>query len=233
MSFGIPINGARHAVEEYLTVAAYLGASKQPVAFGLQPRVPPSPATRQTVANISGNGRDALIVVNPSAARQNKHWPLAHWSTVIDAISDAGSIVVIGAARNREAHRALVAQCRSRPLDLTGLTTLDDVVWLLQHARLHLAPDTGTLHIAAAFGTPVAAVYGPTSPARVGPWAQPDAVVHHRELCGRGCPAYCRFGRRCLAAVTASEVIAKARALLTRPDHDARDRSYLDPSRQW
>jgi heptosyltransferase-1 len=217
VSFGIPLDGARHAVEEYLAVAAYLGTSQRPVTFGLQPRQPPSAALRQALAATGENGGDALIVVNPSAAQRNKHWPLDHWSTVIDALSDAGSIVIVGGTGNRQAHAALVARCRSRPLDLTGLTTLDDVVWLLKHARLHVAPDTGTLHIAAAMATPVVAVYGPTSPARVGPWAQLDHVVHHRQLCGRGCPAYCRFGRRCLAAVTPAEMIAKAHGVLAAP----------------
>jgi ADP-heptose:LPS heptosyltransferase len=77
---------------------------------------------------------------------------------------------------------------------------------------LHVAPDTGTLHIAAALGTTVVAVYGPTSPERVGPWGQPEAVVHRRDLCGRGCPAYCRFRRRCLDAIPVEAVVDRARA---------------------
>lgn len=215
VSFGVPIAGAQHAVEEYLAVAAYLGAATRPVTFGLQPARRALSTVMHAIAGAGARADGTLIVINPSAAQRAKHWPVARWCSVIDALSDAGLVVLIGGAANRQAHAKVVEQCRSDPVDLTGRTTLEEVVALLKHATLHVAPDTGTLHIAAALGTPVVGVYGPTSPARVGPWGQPDAVVHHRELCGRGCPAYCRFNRRCLAAVQASEVVVKAQSVLT------------------
>ena len=89
-----------------------------------------------------------------------------------------------------------------------GKSTLLRIIAGLEHA------DTGTVHIAAALGTPVVGVYGPTEPFRVGPFGQADAVVHHRDRCGTWCPAYCQRGRACLEAVTPGEVIAKARAAL-------------------
>ena len=89
-------------------------------------------------------------------------------------------------------------------MDLTGRTTLAELVALLERASLHVAPDTGTVHIAAALGIPVVALYGPTQPWRVGPYGQPDGVVYHGED-GEG-----------LAAVSPGEVIDKARAALVR-----------------
>jgi hypothetical protein len=76
-------------------------------------------------------------------------------------------------------------------------------------------PNTGTVHIAAALGTPVVGIYGPTRPWRVGPYDQPDGIVYHGDRCGAGCRAYCVRSRRCLPAAHPGEVIEKARALLT------------------
>jgi len=215
VSAGQPLPRAPiHAVDECLLVAQALGADVDPVEFGL----PVSDATRQSADRLleahGVSGERPLIVVNPSAARSWKHWPAARWRDVIDRLADAGTIVVIGTASQAPAHRAIVARAVRPPVDLTGQTTLAEVIALIDRASLHLAPDTGTVHMAVALGTPVVAVYGPTPRLRVGPYRQPTSVVAHDDVCGRGCPAYCWHGRRCLGAVTADEVVEKARALL-------------------
>ena len=199
-----------HAIDEYLCVAQALGAAVDPVEFAL----PVSAEARQSVDRLLADHQvpawRPLIVVNPSAARSWKHWPADRWSGLLDALADAGTILVIGAASQAEAHLAITQRARRRPINLTGRTTLAEVIALLDRAALHLAPDTGTVHVAVALGTPVVAVYGPSSRVRVGPYRHPESVVARDELCGRGCPAYCVHGRRCLSAVTTAEVLEKA-----------------------
>jgi heptosyltransferase-1 len=199
-----------HAVDEYLCVASALGAPVDPVEFAL----PVSAEARQSVNRLlAEHGVPAarpLIVVNPSAARSWKHWPAERWAEVIGALAEAGTVLVIGTASQAPAHREFSLRARCRPIDLTGRTTLAEVIALIERAALHLAPDTGTVHIAVALKTPVVAVYGPTSRIRVGPYRHPESVLAHDNLCGRGCPAYCPYGRRCLSAVTTTEVVAKA-----------------------
>src|SRR5262249_14271036 len=132
----------------------------------------------------------------------------------VDAPSAPATIALAGSAAHTARHAAIARAARRPPIDLTGQTTLTELVALLDRASLHLAADTGTVHVAAALGTRVVAVYGPTRPARVGPYGQPAAAVHHGARWGAGCPAYGARGRRCLGAATADEVIAKARAVL-------------------
>lgn len=215
VSAGVPLPTTPiHAVDEYLLVARALGADVDPVEFAL----PISNEARASVDQLLKKHGVAtarrLIVVNPSAAQSWKQWPATRWSEVIDRLADAGTVVVIGTASQAPSHRAIVEQSGRRAIDLTGQTTLAEVVALIARASLHLAPDTGTLHIAVALRTPIVAIYGPSSRVRVGPYRQPAAVVAHDDVCGLGCPAYCRYGRRCLEAVTADEVVKKARAAL-------------------
>lgn len=214
VSAGVPLPRTPiHAVDECLLVAQALGADADPVEFAL----PVSDAARASVGRLLDahgvSGNHPLIVVNPSAARSWKQWPAERWSEVIEGLTDAGTVAVIGTASQSAAHREIVGRAGRRAIDLTGQTTLAEAIALIERAAVHLAPDTGTVHIAAALGTPVVAIYGPTSRVRVGPYRQPASVVAHDELCGLGCPAYCRYGRRCLGAITADEVIEKARTL--------------------
>lgn len=218
VSDGVPLPKTPiHAVDEYLCVARALGAAVDPVDFAL----PVSAGARQSVDRLMEEHRvpagRPLIVVNPSAARSWKHWPAERWAEVVEALAEAGTVLVIGTAAQVCAHRAITERARRRPIDLTGRTTLAEVIALIDRAALHLAPDTGTVHIAVALGTPVVAVYGPTARARVGPYRHPESVVAHDALCGRGCPAYCLYGRRCLGAVTTAEVLERALTALREP----------------
>jgi heptosyltransferase-1 len=68
--------------------------------------------------------------------------------------------------------------------------------------------DTGPLHIAAAVGTPIVAVFGPTDPARNGPWSARDLVVSRYGACRCHYERRCRNAAWCLADVRVAEVTA-------------------------
>lgn len=215
VSAGVPLpDSPIHAVEEYLQVAAALGADAGQEDFGLSASSDARASVDRLLTAHGISHHQRIIVVNPSAAQSWKHWPASRWSEVIAGLSGAGTVVVIGTAPQAAAHRDIVVGIRPQPVDLTGRTTLGEVTALLERAALHIAPDTGTVHMAVALGTPVVAVYGPTSRVRVGPYQQSGAAVAHDDLCGRFCPAICLRSRRCLGAVTAAEVIGRARRAL-------------------
>jgi lipopolysaccharide heptosyltransferase I len=215
VSTGVPMpRDPIHAVDEYLLVAQALDADVDPVEFGLPVSTDARASVERLLQAFDVAADDPVIVVNPSAAQAWKHWPAERWSRVIDGLADAGRIVVIGTTSQASAHAAIVASADSRPIDLTGRTTLDEVAALLERARLHLAPDTGTVHMAVALGTPVVAIYGPTSSIRVGPYRQPASALACGKPCGRLCPTLCPHNRRCLAAVTTADVINMAKQLI-------------------
>lgn len=206
--------GRRHVVETHLAAAAWLGAAETPVRFGLRA----DPAAAVGVAGrlaAAGLGGAPLVVVNPSASRPGKTWPAPHWAAVIGALRRDAAVVVVGGGEQRAAHAALAA-CGAA-LDLTGTTSLPELAALLARADLHLAADTGSLHLAAALGRPVLGIYGPTPAGRLGPWGQPQAALSGAASCGVTCPRLCLSRRRCLAAVTPAAVLARARAILAGP----------------
>ena len=206
------LDGRRHAVERYLAAAHYLGAVGQPVRFGLRVDAAADAAVARRLAAAGIDGGERLLVVNPSASRRAKMWPLARWAAVIAALAEAGPVVLVGSEEQRAAHATL--RSARVALDLTGTTSLFELTALLARSALHLAPDTGSLHLAAALGRPVIGVYGPTATWGLGPWGQPDNALSGAAACGAWCPRPCLHRRRCLDAVTPEAVVARARSVL-------------------
>lgn len=98
--------------------------------------------------------------------------------------------------------------------NLSGQTSLRDLIGIFSRARLALGPDSGPMHIAAATGTPVISLWGATSPARSAPWGSEELVLRGPAACS---PCYirrCRIGRRCMQRITPEQVLAVARKIL-------------------
>jgi lipopolysaccharide heptosyltransferase I len=203
-----------HAVDRYLAAAEFLGASPAPADFGLRADddVAAVLAKRLQRKGVAPDAR--LIVINPSTSRPEKTWPAAHWAQVIDALSIDGTVVLVGTESERLQQRDLMQLTHRLPVDLTGETKLVDLIALLQRSALHLAADTGSLHIAAALGRPVVGIYGPTDPTHLGPYGQLDLALYKSGMCGRTCPRICPARQPCLRAITPDDVIARAREAL-------------------
>jgi heptosyltransferase-1 len=208
--------GRLHVVEDYLRCAAFLGASPTPVSFAL----PVQPEARAAIDHrLSGMEVDAevpLIVINPSASVAWKTWPVEQWGRVASVLSTAGVIILVGGAAQKAVHAEIARRAGRAVHDLTGRTTLAELVALLERCAIHIAPDTGSAHIAAALGRPVVSLYGPTPPWRKAPYGYQDLVVRGDGQCGIGCPRRCWRGRPCLPS-TADVLIAQARRVLARP----------------
>ena len=204
--------GRAHVVEQYLAAARYLGAEAEPVRFGLRVDAVADAAIGRRLASAGIDAGRPLLVVNPSPSRRAKRWPLRHWVEAIRALSADGTVVLVGGPEHRAAH-ARLGDAGGVALDLTGATNLLELTALLARAAVHLAPDTGSLHLAAALGRPAIGIYGPTPTWRLGPWGQPDNALSGAAACGVGCPRLC-WRRRCLDAVTPAAVIERTRQVL-------------------
>lgn len=110
------------------------------------------------------------VVLLPSAGKANKVWPAERFRELAATIGPR-ALAVWGPG---ERDRAEALGCRVAPP-----TTLRELAWLLAHAEVVVGGDTGPLHLAAALGTRVVGLYGPTDPRRTGPYGQLDRCVDH------------------------------------------------------
>jgi heptosyltransferase I len=111
--------------------------------------------------------RPAKIVILPGAGKANKFWPMHQFRKLAAQLDDILTVWGPG-----EAERAQAIGARIAPP-----TNLRELAWLLQQAELVIGGDTGPLHLAAALGTKVVGLYGPTDPRRNGPYGQLHHVV--------------------------------------------------------
>ena len=220
----------RHVVERNLGLLAALGVNPSPWAFPL--RTPASEAPARTRARLgvgAGGGRFALL--NPNAAWPSKCWPAERFGAVASWLRRAHrlpSAVLWGPGD--EARAEAVAAASDGAAAVAPPTGLGDLVALARAAAVMVSGDTGPLHVAAAVGTPVVGLYGPSDPARNGPWSPHDVVVSRsaacrcrrargsttsrvaaliagRDVSGRMVRA-CRSPARCLDDITVGDVTA-------------------------
>jgi heptosyltransferase I len=187
-----------HAVDRYLLVAASLGAA--PKGFP-EFRMSLASTDRERVAQLLKSVGLApgapWIAMHVSARWDTKRWPPEHFAAVADALQEKrlAAVALIGGLDDRAVTQAVLSRMQTTPIDLTGQTSPELLPALLASASLLLTNDSGPMHIAAAMGTPVVALFGPTSPTRTGPYGS-----GHRVFTS-GVPCSPCFSRTCKNAV--------------------------------
>lgn len=193
----------RHIVEINLGLLELLGVPVAPPEFPIDPV--DSEAARW--AGEQTGGRYALL--NPGAAWPNKRWPPARLAEVAVNLRERhGLTSVVLWGPGEDALAAEVVDSAAGAAVLSPRTTVADIVALARGAALMVSGDTGPTHIAAALGTPIVGIYGPTRPSRNGPISARDLTVSRDAVCQCHHLRRCRLDRMCLLDIEAEEVIA-------------------------
>jgi heptosyltransferase-1 len=150
-----------HVVEQNLALARAAGASKDIMEFPL-----PSGA-----ADLDGTGD--FLAVSPSAGWAAKRWPAEKYAELIARVErELGWKTVVNCGPGEE---PLASRMGKNVRVIQG--RIPALLGMARRARVFVAGDTGPLHVAAAVGTPVVAIFGPTSPQRNGPYTAKARVV--------------------------------------------------------
>lgn len=201
------------------------GRTREPVEH--QKLVPDAAAVAAADA-VLGSARSAarLIGLHVSGGRESKQWHLARFAEVGRALAaEAGTTLVLTGGPG---DRAMVDQVRralgDRPvIDAAGALSLPATAALLARLDVLITGDTGPMHLAAAVGTPVVALFGPSDPRRYGPLAARQRVLRVQLPCSpcgqvRLPPERCRgHVPDCMDGITVEVVVRAARELLAEP----------------
>jgi lipopolysaccharide heptosyltransferase I len=156
-------------------------------------------------------GIASFAIVNPGAGWGAKQWPPERFGEVARALAAHNIKTLVNAAAGEEGMaRAVVAASGGNAFELR--CTIGQLIALSRHARIFLGGDTGPLHLAAALGIPVVALYGPTDPARTGPYGTQAIALRHPE--SETTFSHSPHTDAGLLKITADEVISAARHLL-------------------
>jgi heptosyltransferase II len=167
----------------------------------------------------SGVRRHALRIAIGAGASYGsaKCWPPARFAELANHLqlpADA-DIILIGAASEENVSNAISAEMRRPPVDLTGKTAIADLPAVLSLCDLFIGNDSGAMHVAAAVGLPVVAVFGPTDPHGTRPVTPRCAVVQEKAYCSPCFLRRCPIDHRCMTKVTSDMVDAAVRPWLS------------------
>jgi lipopolysaccharide heptosyltransferase I len=192
----------RHVVYLNLGVLARLGVQPGPPEFPIE--AVESDVARRVAAQAGG----PYALLNPGAAWPNKRWPPARLAAVAAGLRERHGLpsVVLWGPGERPLGEAVVAGAGGAAI-LSPETAIADLVALARGAAVMVSGDTGPTHVAAAVGTPLVGLYGPTRPERNGPWRPGDVTVSRADVCQCHHLRRCRLPTMCLLDVQVEEVM--------------------------
>ncbi len=163
----VPDPTSLHVVDQYVDVARAVGGVADRAEFAL---VPDPEATILIRQRLGSN----FVALNPGAAWTVKQWPPQRFAQLADMLSGEGFTVVLIGGKESVAAAEVEKLCKSKPINLSGETSLAELVALIGLAKAHVGGDTGSSHIAAALGIPAVGLYSATRPERSCPYGQID-----------------------------------------------------------
>jgi len=156
-------------------------------------------------------------VINPGAAYGSaKRWIPERFAAVADALAERYGLAILlsGGPGETEIGADIAKAMRTEPLNMIGRTSVRQMMALLAGSRLMVTNDSGPMHIAAAFGVPLVAIFGPTDHTTTSPWGTPSRIVRQQVECSPCLLRQCPIDHRCMERVTADQVLAAVAELL-------------------
>jgi len=150
-----------------------------------------------------------IVTVNPNAAWPTKRWTPEGFAKVGDALSEEGfQVVLVGSPKEKPICEKVRSLMNRKAIDLTGETTLFELAALLARSEVVVTNDSGPMHMANAVGAKVVGIFGPTEPARCGPWKSEGEVIQAKVDCG-GCYLKRCWHHSCMRKVSIDNVIKR------------------------
>ncbi len=210
----IPEDMNKHAVDRYLDFPRYLGAAADEAEFIL-PRNHEAETAVQALLDEYNLKDKNFIAINPVAYWETKLWDDDNFARLADLIKNNLKMDVVFTGSNKESIEKITSGMAACGINLGGKTSLSELACLYKKARFVITTDSGPMHLAAAVGTPVIALFGPTDPARTGPYGEGHTILRTQLPCSpcflKKCPT-----KKCMKEILPEQVFAAVENKLTK-----------------
>ena len=199
-----------HQTEYYLELVRGLGIDAPSTPPRIDLREQTIERGRALLEQHGIHGGEALIGFAPGAAYGHaKRWPPDRVAAVASRLSTEHGVhcVLVGAIADRGAGREIESSLSpgARVVNLIGRTDIDQLMGVLRQCRAFVSNDSGAMHLAAAIGVPVTAIFGPTKAHVTAPVGDHD-VIRHPVFCSPCMLRECPIDHRCMTRITVDEV---------------------------
>lgn len=211
-----PFDMDKHAIFRYLNLAKYLKADTASIRFDVPMDTWDEGCVISGLRQHGWSGQ-SIVAVNPMSKWETKLWAREKFSELADRlIEEHGCFVVFtGNTEDRKDVSDMVGEMRQKCGNLSGKTDLRQLAALYKMSRCVIATDTGPMHLAAAVGTPVVALFGATAPWRTGPFGKGHEVVHAGWPCSPCFRKRCDT-RECMSHISVDQVFDAVTRLFNR-----------------
>ena len=212
-----PQPGLRHRIDRDLAALKSLGVPASETQPKLWLTEEDEAGADQLLDRLGIRRERAIIILQPGARYWFKAWPAERFAELADRLSSKYKCqVLIGGSRDEEAlAQRIQATARTSPVSIAGLTRLKQFASIAKRAALFVGNDSGAMHIAAAVGTPMVALFGPSNPDEWGPRGDRMKVLYKGLDC-RACfhPTCERGELNCMQQLSVEAVYAASSQLL-------------------
>jgi lipopolysaccharide heptosyltransferase II len=213
--------GTRHESDYALDMVRFLGIDPQEKEFFVPVDQEAEKWAEGMLADAGIKASDRIVVINPGASCPSKIWPSQRYAAVADELAARGfhTIVLAGPdSLDQNTAAAVMAHMKTKAIDCIGKAPIPQTASLFRRSSLVISADTGPMHIAAAVGVPLIAIFGRNqpgiSPKRWGP-INANSIVLHKDAGCIECLAHgCVKSFACLAAITVEDVLGAADKLI-------------------
>jgi heptosyltransferase-1 len=203
------ITRGAHIVEQTCSLAEAVIGERRPIPPA---QFPCDPIAESAIdLRLHELGIRDFVMLNPGAGWGAKQWPPERYGEVAKSLAAEGLFPIINYGPGEQA-LAAAAEAAAGGVAVAISVSISELIALTRRARLFIGGDTGPMHLAAALHVPVVALFGPTDPARNGPYVTRSIVLRHPS--SRTSLSHRRQPDPGLLAIPAQEVIAAARHLL-------------------
>lgn len=145
-----------------------------------------------------------------------KCWPPQKFAEVANRLINQfeADLIFFGTSAEADVVKVIAAEMRRTPINLTGKTAIADLPALLSRCHLFIGNDSGAMHVAAAVGLPIVAIFGPTDPKGTAPITARCTIIQESPHCSPCFLRHCPIDHRCMRRITADSVAAAAQSWL-------------------
>jgi lipopolysaccharide heptosyltransferase II len=198
---GVPVHNDFNWLPERPEIATEVKRKwfSEPLTFNLQP--------------------STLILLQPGARWENKRWPAHYFAELVRLIAATfpeARFAILGSGEDKPLGEIIARAAPKHCLNLCGETSLPEMIEWVRLGKLMVTNDTGPMHVAAALGKPLVALFGPTEPRRTGPYGQLENVLRIDLPCSPCLSARCTYAQpnECLNALSAVQVLERVKKQL-------------------
>jgi lipopolysaccharide heptosyltransferase II len=183
-----------HAVLRDLMLLEALGIDSREIVFNFPIHDHARKQVKDLLALHNINENVFLIAINPVAKWKTKLWSNQNFAELADRLIEqyGAQVIFTGDADDHKTIETILSRMNRKAVNLSGATSLKTLAALYEKTDVVISTDTGPMHMAAAIGTPVVALFGPTAPWRTGPFGDEHQIVRTGIACSpcfeRQCP---------------------------------------------